>query len=162
MLYVNSCFWCPLGKWNNVESVLMKIDQNWLILLFVFRISFYSVHLILIFSHYFVPPLIRYTAFSELLPLLAVGTSPLLKVKEIRQAIDTSSLTIVNSTTLSSPFATLSFSASATFEVRSPTRIQVFLWAISIWSNKIFYNKMACVLDNSIKFCGLCAIYKWK
>ncbi|GLT72744.1 hypothetical protein SLA2020_446500 [Shorea laevis] len=69
--------------------------------------------------------ILLYTAFSELLPLLAVGTSPLLKVKEIRQAIDTSSLTIVNSTTLSSPFATLSFSASATFEVRSPTRIQV-------------------------------------
>jgi len=66
-----------------------------------------------------------YTAFSELLPLLAVGTSPFLKVKEIRQAIDTNSLTIVNSVTLSSPFATLSFSASATFEVRSPTRIQV-------------------------------------
>ncbi|KAB1216049.1 Plastid lipid-associated protein 3, chloroplastic [Morella rubra] len=67
----------------------------------------------------------RYTAFSELLPLLAIGTSPFLKVKEIRQAIDTSSLTITNSTTLSSPFATLSFSASATFEVRSPSRIQV-------------------------------------
>ncbi|GMY29684.1 plastoglobulin-1, chloroplastic [Fagus crenata] len=66
-----------------------------------------------------------YTAFSELLPLLAAGTTPLLKVKEIRQAIDTSSLTILNSTTLSSPFATFSFSASATFEVRSSTRIQV-------------------------------------
>ncbi|KAF5729720.1 plastid lipid-associated protein 3 chloroplastic [Tripterygium wilfordii] len=66
-----------------------------------------------------------YTAFSELLPLLAVGVTPLLKVKSICQTIDTRNLSIVNSTTLSSPFATFSFSASATFEVRSPSRIQV-------------------------------------
>ncbi|CAN0908033.1 Plastid lipid-associated protein 3, chloroplastic [Linum grandiflorum] len=67
-----------------------------------------------------------YTAFSELLPLLAVGgTSPLLKVKKITQSINTNSATIVNSTTLSSPFADFSFSATATFEVRSPSRIQV-------------------------------------
>ncbi|XP_061343068.1 plastoglobulin-1, chloroplastic [Gastrolobium bilobum] len=66
-----------------------------------------------------------YTASSELLPLLAVGTLPLLKVDKISQTIDTSSFTIINSTTLSSPFASWSFSASASFEVRSPTRIQV-------------------------------------
>ncbi|KDP30383.1 hypothetical protein JCGZ_17112 [Jatropha curcas] len=66
-----------------------------------------------------------YTAFSELLPLLALGATPLLKVERISQAIDTSNLSIVNSTTLSSPFATFSFSASASFEVRSPSRIQV-------------------------------------
>ncbi|KAJ6327107.1 hypothetical protein OIU78_014065 [Salix suchowensis] len=66
-----------------------------------------------------------YTAFSELLPLLAAGATPLLKVKSISQTIDASSLSIVNSTTLSSPFATFSFSASATFEVRTPSRIQV-------------------------------------
>ncbi|XP_010276838.1 PREDICTED: probable plastid-lipid-associated protein 3, chloroplastic [Nelumbo nucifera] len=66
-----------------------------------------------------------YTAFSELLPLLAVGRIPLLEIKRICQKIDTKSLTIENSTSLSSPFATFSFSASATFEVRSPSRIQV-------------------------------------
>ncbi|KAJ4728595.1 Plastid lipid-associated protein chloroplastic-like [Melia azedarach] len=66
-----------------------------------------------------------YTAFSELLPLLAVGATPFLKVEKITQKIDTSSLTIVNSTTFSSPFADFSFSASASFEVRSPSRIQV-------------------------------------
>ncbi|KAH7514946.1 hypothetical protein FEM48_Zijuj11G0144000 [Ziziphus jujuba var. spinosa] len=65
-----------------------------------------------------------YTAFSELLPLLAAGTTPLLKVDKITQAIDTSGLTIVNATTLSGPFATFTFSASASFEVRSPSRIQ--------------------------------------
>ncbi|KAF7829195.1 plastoglobulin-1, chloroplastic [Senna tora] len=66
-----------------------------------------------------------YTASSELLPLLAAGSIPLLKVDKISQTIDTGSSTIVNSTTLSSPFNYLSFSASASFEVRSPTRIQV-------------------------------------
>ncbi|XP_044503880.1 plastoglobulin-1, chloroplastic-like [Mangifera indica] len=66
-----------------------------------------------------------YTAFSELLPLLAAAATPLLKVERISQTIDTSSLSIVNSTTLSGPLATFSFSVSASFEVRSPSRIQV-------------------------------------
>ncbi|KAE8728401.1 putative plastid-lipid-associated protein 3 [Hibiscus syriacus] len=69
--------------------------------------------------------ILLYTAFSELLPLLAAGATPLLKVKSISQTIDTASQSIVNSTTLSGPFADFSFSASATFEVRSPSRIQV-------------------------------------
>lgn len=69
--------------------------------------------------------MIRYTAFSELLPLLAAGGTPLLKVEKISQKIDTSRKSIVNATTLSSPFATFSFSATASFEVRSPSRIQV-------------------------------------
>lgn len=66
-----------------------------------------------------------YTAFSELLPLLAASNLPLVTVDKICQSIDSSSLTIENSITISSPAATLSFSASAAFEVRSPTRIQV-------------------------------------
>ncbi|RDX57715.1 Plastoglobulin-1, chloroplastic [Mucuna pruriens] len=66
-----------------------------------------------------------YTSSSELLPLLAAGRLPLLKVDKITQTIDTSSLSIINSITFSSPFASLSFSASASFEVRSPARIQV-------------------------------------
>ncbi|CAN6461033.1 unnamed protein product [Victoria cruziana] len=66
-----------------------------------------------------------YTAFSELLPLIAVGASPLLRTKAISQTIDTGSLNILNTVTYSSPFATFSVSASASFEVRSPSRIQV-------------------------------------
>ncbi|KAK6934955.1 Plastid lipid-associated protein/fibrillin conserved domain [Dillenia turbinata] len=66
-----------------------------------------------------------YTAFSELLPLLAAGTIPLVKVNKICQTIETSSSTIINSATLSSPFATFSFSASASFEVQTPTKIQI-------------------------------------
>ncbi|GER34655.1 plastid-lipid associated protein PAP / fibrillinfamily protein [Striga asiatica] len=69
--------------------------------------------------------LLEYTAFSELLPLLAAGTIPSVKVKKISQSIDTSNLIIENSTTLSTPFSSFSFSASASFEVRSPSRIQV-------------------------------------
>ncbi|WRX18307.1 Plastid lipid-associated protein/fibrillin conserved domain - like 9 [Theobroma cacao] len=68
---------------------------------------------------------LEYTASSELLPLLAAGSTPLLKVKSISQTIDTERLSIVNSTTLASPFANFSFSASAAFEVRTPSRIQV-------------------------------------
>ncbi|CAL5359557.1 unnamed protein product [Camellia sinensis] len=66
-----------------------------------------------------------YTAFSELLPLLAAGTTPLLKVERICQVINTRSLEIENSITFSSPFATFSSSAIASFEVRTPSRIQV-------------------------------------
>ncbi|XP_031096555.1 plastoglobulin-1, chloroplastic [Ipomoea triloba] len=69
--------------------------------------------------------ILLFTAFSELLPLLAAGNIPSVKVEKISQLIDTSSLTIENSISLSSPVATLSFSATATFEVRTPSRIQV-------------------------------------
>ncbi|KAI3694335.1 hypothetical protein L1987_77299 [Smallanthus sonchifolius] len=69
--------------------------------------------------------ILLYTAFFELLPLLAVGTTPLLKVDKICQEVFTSSLTIDNSITFSSPFATFTSTASADFEVRSPSRIQV-------------------------------------
>ncbi|KAK6162178.1 hypothetical protein DH2020_002019 [Rehmannia glutinosa] len=61
---------------------------------------------------------LAYTAFSELLPLLAAGSIPLVKVEKIGQSIDTRSLTIENSTTISSPVSSLSFSASASFEVQ--------------------------------------------
>ncbi|XP_076915424.1 plastoglobulin-1, chloroplastic-like [Bidens hawaiensis] len=66
-----------------------------------------------------------YTAFSELLPLLAVGNTSLLKVEKISQNINTSTFTIDNSITYSTPFANFSSTASANFEIRSPSRIQV-------------------------------------
>ncbi|URD90232.1 plastid-lipid-associated protein 3 [Musa troglodytarum] len=68
--------------------------------------------------------ILLYTSFSELLPLLAVGVTPLFKIKRISQAVDCKTMEIVNATTLSVPFATLSFGASASFEVRSSSRIQ--------------------------------------
>lgn len=69
--------------------------------------------------------ILLYTAFSELIPLVAIGTIPLLKVDKISQEINSKSMTIINATIISSPVATLSFSATASFEVRSPSRIQV-------------------------------------
>ncbi|KAJ6836201.1 putative plastid-lipid-associated protein 3, chloroplastic [Iris pallida] len=69
--------------------------------------------------------ILQYTAFSELLPLVAVGTIPLVKVKQISQAIDTKSMTVVNAATISNPFASFSFSATASFEVVSSSRVQV-------------------------------------
>ncbi|XP_047328402.1 probable plastid-lipid-associated protein 3, chloroplastic [Impatiens glandulifera] len=66
-----------------------------------------------------------YTAFSELLPILAAGSTPLLKVDKISQLINTNNLTIENSVTFSNPFVSLSFSATANFDIRSPSRIQV-------------------------------------
>ncbi|KAL6905388.1 hypothetical protein ACP4OV_002989 [Aristida adscensionis] len=66
-----------------------------------------------------------YTAYSELLPILAAGATPLVKVKQISQEIDSKNMTIVNASTLSTPFASFSFSATASFEVQSPSRIEV-------------------------------------
>ncbi|RZC74094.1 hypothetical protein C5167_049575 [Papaver somniferum] len=81
-----------------------------------------------------------YTAFSELLPLLATGKLPLVEVKQISQSINTTALTIDNSTTLSGPFGTFSFSALATYEVRSPSRIQVRFKEGSLEPPKISSN----------------------
>ncbi|KAL6641513.1 hypothetical protein ACP70R_019694 [Stipagrostis hirtigluma subsp. patula] len=66
-----------------------------------------------------------YTAYSELLPILAAGATPLVKVKQISQEIDSKSMTIVNASTLTTPFASFSFSATASFEVQSPSRVEV-------------------------------------
>jgi hypothetical protein len=67
----------------------------------------------------------RYSAYSELLPVLAAGATPFVKVKQISQEIDSKSRTIVNASTLSTLFASFSFSAAASFEVHSPSRIEV-------------------------------------
>ncbi|TVU02193.1 hypothetical protein EJB05_52336 [Eragrostis curvula] len=69
--------------------------------------------------------ILLYTAYSELLPILAAGATPFVKVKQISQEIDSKSMTIVNASTLSTPFASFSFSATASFEVQSPSRIEV-------------------------------------
>ncbi|KZV53273.1 plastoglobulin-1, chloroplastic-like [Dorcoceras hygrometricum] len=65
-----------------------------------------------------------FTAFSELVPLLAANSIPFVKVEKIGQSIDTRGLTIENSTTFSTPTSNLSFSALASFEIQSPSRIQ--------------------------------------
>ncbi|GJM91564.1 hypothetical protein PR202_ga07946 [Eleusine coracana subsp. coracana] len=69
--------------------------------------------------------ILLYTAYSELLPILAAGATPFVKVKQISQEIDSKSMNIINASTLSTPFASFSFSATASFEVQSPSRIEV-------------------------------------
>nr|KAJ0207199.1 hypothetical protein LSAT_V11C500248120 [Lactuca sativa] len=71
-------------------------------------------------------PLKGFTAFSGLLPLLAVGTIPLLKVDKICLQISTTTLTIDNSIAFSTPFSTFTSTASANLEVKSPPRIQLY------------------------------------
>lgn len=69
--------------------------------------------------------ILAYTSFSELFPLLAAGTLPLVKVQEISQTFDLGTLTVENSVQFAGPLATTSFSTNATFEVRSPKRVQI-------------------------------------
>lgn len=67
-----------------------------------------------------------YTSYSELYPLLAVGNLPLVKVGEISQTINAQALTVENTVSFEGPLTSTSFSASASFEIRSPKRVQVF------------------------------------
>ncbi|GLJ38490.1 hypothetical protein SUGI_0784320 [Cryptomeria japonica] len=66
-----------------------------------------------------------YTSFSELLPLIAAGRLPFVKIGKICQSINTDKFTIENSVSYIGPFATSSVRALASFEVRSSKRIQV-------------------------------------
>ncbi|CAH8337928.1 unnamed protein product [Eruca vesicaria subsp. sativa] len=66
-----------------------------------------------------------YTSFVGLFPLLSRRISPLVKVDEISQTIDSDSFTVHNSVLFAGPLATTSLSTNAKFEVRSPKRVQV-------------------------------------
>ncbi|KAL0845573.1 hypothetical protein Bca101_018819 [Brassica carinata] len=66
-----------------------------------------------------------YTSFVGLFPLLSRRISPLVKVDEISQTIDSDSFTVHNSVRFAGPLASTSFSTNAKFEVRSPKRVQV-------------------------------------
>ncbi|CAK9878794.1 unnamed protein product [Sphagnum jensenii] len=69
--------------------------------------------------------ILAYTSYSEIFPLLATGNLPLVKVGEISQTIDSSAFTVENSVVFEGPLTTTSFSTSASFEVRSPKRVQI-------------------------------------
>lgn len=68
---------------------------------------------------------LAYTSYSEVYPLLAAGSLPLVRVGEISQTIDTTFSKFVNSITFTGPVAATTFSASASFQVRSPSRLQI-------------------------------------
>ncbi|KAG0611365.1 hypothetical protein M758_7G136200 [Ceratodon purpureus] len=69
--------------------------------------------------------ILAYTSYSELYPLLAAGNLPLVTVGEISQTINAQALTLDNTVSFEGPLTTTSFSASASFEIRSPKRVQV-------------------------------------
>ncbi|MCL7043893.1 hypothetical protein MKW94_023280 [Papaver nudicaule] len=69
--------------------------------------------------------ILLYTSFTGLFLLLGRGTLPFVKVEEISQTIDSANLTVQNSVTFAGPLATTSLSTNATFEVKSPKRLQI-------------------------------------
>ncbi|XP_050370131.1 plastid-lipid-associated protein, chloroplastic-like [Argentina anserina] len=69
--------------------------------------------------------ILAYTSFAGLFPILSRGTLPLVKVDEISQTIDSENFTVENSVQFAGPLATTSFSTNATFDVRSPKRVQL-------------------------------------
>ncbi|KAL8140325.1 hypothetical protein V2J09_006346 [Rumex salicifolius] len=69
--------------------------------------------------------ILAYTSFSGIFPLLSRGTIPLVKIEEISQIIDSQNFTVQNSVLFSGPLATTSITTNASFEVRSPKRVQI-------------------------------------
>lgn len=66
-----------------------------------------------------------YTSNSELFGLLALSRLPFVSIGDITQKIEGSTLTVENEVQLTVPFSRTSFSTTASFEVRSPKRLQV-------------------------------------
>ncbi|KAF3547254.1 hypothetical protein DY000_02004326 [Brassica cretica] len=65
-----------------------------------------------------IQPPSSYTSFVGLFPLLSRRISPLVKVDEISQTIDSDSFTVQNSVRFAGPLATTSFSTNAKFEIK--------------------------------------------
>lgn len=66
-----------------------------------------------------------YTSNSEVVAMLGLGRLPLVSVGDITQEIDGPAMTVANKITITVPFSRTSFSTKASFEVRSPKRLQV-------------------------------------
>lgn len=68
-----------------------------------------------------------YTSNSPLIAVLALGRLPLVTVGDITQKIDIDALTAESRVELSSPVSKTAITATASFEVRSPKRLQLSL-----------------------------------
>ena len=68
---------------------------------------------------------LQYTTNSELLVLLGADNLPLLKIGEMTQTIDAVNNSVENRVAFSAPMLETSVSTSASFDVRSPKRLQV-------------------------------------
>ena len=58
---------------------------------------------------------------------LIVGKLPFVDIGDITQTIDAATGTVENKVSINVPFSRTSFSAKASFEVRSPKRLQVWM-----------------------------------
>jgi len=70
---------------------------------------------------------LAYTCNSGLNGVLALGKLPLVTVGDITQTIDTVAMTVENQVNLSGPLASTSLKTTASYEVRSPKRLQLKL-----------------------------------
>lgn len=68
-----------------------------------------------------------FTSNSELIAVLALSKLPFVEVGDITQKIDSVEGVVVNTIGLTVPFSRTSFSTTASFEVRSPKRLQLRL-----------------------------------
>mmetsp|Transcript_4824 Transcript_4824/g.30645 ORF Transcript_4824/g.30645 Transcript_4824/m.30645 type:complete len:342 (+) Transcript_4824:2343-3368(+) len=68
---------------------------------------------------------LEYTSNSELYLILAAQNLPLLEVGNILQTINVDTMTVENKAELKTPVVTGSVGATASFEIRSPTRLQI-------------------------------------
>lgn len=66
-----------------------------------------------------------YTSNSELIALLALSRLPFVTLGDITQRIDSASSTVENKVQLTVPLSRTSFSTTASFEARSPKRLQI-------------------------------------
>lgn len=66
-----------------------------------------------------------YTSNSELLAILALSKLPFVTIGDITQRIDTAFNTVENKAQISVPLSRTAVSTTASFEVRSPKRLQV-------------------------------------
>ncbi|KAG1659090.1 hypothetical protein FOA52_013736 [Chlamydomonas sp. UWO 241] len=68
-----------------------------------------------------------YTSNSELMAVLALSKLPLVEIGDVTQKIDADAATVENKIRLSIPFTRTSLTTTASFEVRSPKRLQLRL-----------------------------------
>lgn len=66
-----------------------------------------------------------YTSNSELLAILALSRLPFVSIGDITQRIDSATNTVENKAAISVPLSRTALSTTASFEVRSPKRLQV-------------------------------------
>eukprot|EP00798_Chlamydomonas_sp_ICE-L_P002366 gene2366-8674_t len=87
-------------NWRELDVVLDKLNGNWKLL---------------------------YTSNSELIGVLSLSNLPLVTIGEVTQRIDLANMSVENQVGIIVPFSRTAFTTTASFEVRSPKRLQLKL-----------------------------------